>query len=139
MGLRGKVAKLTLEDQEDRSVLRAGELFRGYNDKTGMPYGEAGVDGGHKKAHHNAPELSAAKGNMMYENKYENRGKQDAPTPEDEYRMLDKGLKDRLRDGEISTDEYIKVMEIVNMTDNTVAKWAGESPAVREFAVSGII
>ena len=139
VGLRGGVAKLTLQDQEDRAVLRAGELYRGYNDKTGMPYGDAGLDGGHKQAHHNAPELSAAKENMMFENKYENRGKQDAPTPEDEYRMLDKGLKDRLRNDEITTAEYLEVMDIVNMTDNTVAKWAGESPAVKAFAVSGLI
>ena len=122
VGLRGGVAKLTLADQEDRSVLRAGELFRGYNDKTGMPYGEAGLDGGHKQAHHNAPELSAAKENMMFENKYENRGKQDAPTPEDEYRMLDKGLNDRIKNGEITTDELLEVLDIVNMTDDTGVK-----------------
>ena len=136
VGLRGGVAKLTLQDQEDRAVLRGGELLRGYNDKTGMPYGDAGLDGGHKEAHHNAPELSAAKENMMFENKYENRGKQDAPTPEDEYRMLDKGLKDRLRNGEISTDEYIRVMEIVNMRGDAGLRMAGASDGIKNYVSS---
>ena len=133
VGLRGGVAKLTPQDQEDRAVLRGGELYRGYNDKTGMPYGEAALDGGHKEAHHNAPELSTAKENMMFENKYENRAKQDALTPDDEYNKLEKGLRDRLRDGEISTDEYIKVMEIVNMKGDEGLRMAGASDGIKNY------
>ena len=65
---------------------------RGYNPETGAPYGGAGTDGGHKKAHSLFPELSKAPENIMPENAYENRTKGAAETPEQEAERLASGL-----------------------------------------------
>ena len=102
-GLR-QGAIVSPEDMNERAWNIALAHSRGYNPETGAAYGDIAVDAGHKKPHNLYPELSGDPANIMPENKYENRVKQDADDPAViAERLRNKYLKD------IRNDPAVKV------------------------------
>ena len=96
VGLRAGSSHLPVEERLARSADRVLELDHGYNPITGAPYAGAGLDGGHKLPHSLYPELSDARENMMFENKYENRAK-GKRLDEAERKAYIKNITDRFR------------------------------------------
>ena len=102
------------EEMKQRAYAMLEAYDRGYNPETGAPYGRAGLDGGHKKPHSLYPELSKAPDNIMPENKYENRTKGAASSPEEEAeRLANKFIK-----------EIIAGHTVVPYSDSAVAEMA---------------
>tara|TARA_X000001388_G_C2210625_1_gene114994 strand:+ start:327 stop:1022 length:696 start_codon:yes stop_codon:yes gene_type:complete len=93
-GLREKVDN-ALRAERGKTIARALDL--GYNQKTGAPFGSAGLDAGHIQSHKDFPELSTSAANIMPENKYENRAKGAAPDEQVADRLHHSLIK-RIRD-----------------------------------------
>ena len=101
VGLRaGGVESLDGAERLVRALDRIDELDRGFNQKTGAIYDGVGLDGGHKLPHNKYPELSEARENMMFENKYENRVKGNREG-EDVIKAMTNSLTKRLRSGAV--------------------------------------
>ena len=101
VGLRaGGVETLDGPERLVRALDRIDELDRGFNQKTGAIYDGVGLDGGHKMPHNKYPELSEARENMMFENKYENRVKGNREG-EDVIKAMRNSLIKRLRSGDL--------------------------------------
>lgn len=103
-GLR-QGAVVSPEDMDERAWNIALAHSRGYNPETGAAYSDTAVDAGHKKPHNLYPELSGDPANIMPENKYENRSKQDADDPAViADRLRNKYLKDIYNDPSIKIE-----------------------------------
>lgn len=101
VGLRaGGVETLDGPERLVRALDRIDELDRGFNQKTGAIYDGVGLDGGHKLPHNKYPEMSEARENMMFENKYENRVKGNREG-EDVVKAMTNSLRKRLRSGAV--------------------------------------
>jgi hypothetical protein len=102
-GLREDVSS---EIKAQRAIPLIQDMDRGYNRKTGAPFGAAGLDAGHIYPHNKYPELSASPENIMYENKYENRTKQDFDDPQKVADLLLSRYIKTIRDSTTTTPGY---------------------------------
>ena len=102
VGLRaGAVEQLDGAERLLRAQDRLVELDRNFDTVSGARLDEVGLDGGHILDHHHNPEVSSARENMRFENKYVNRAK-GARSGEDAVKAYKKGILRRLKGGKLT-------------------------------------
>ena len=107
VGLRaGGVEQLDGAERLARAQDRLVELDRNFDPVSGARLDEVGLDGGHIKDHNNNPELSTARENMRFENKYVNRIKGDR-SGEKAVAAYRNSLMKRLRSGALDPRELL--------------------------------
>ena len=125
VGLRaGGVEQLDAAERMLRAQDRLVELDRNFDSVSGARLDEVGLDGGHIKDHHNNPELSTARDNMRFENKYVNRVK-GARSGEDAVNAYKNSILKRLKSDALSPLELVNSYQFDGVDDDVIVNSQG--------------